>query len=231
MKLPNALTGTRHQILLLLWLGLPTQLIAGSFLFSGEPGRSNTITHPMGYTGSGTSLLLRVCIDGTSTAEVASRQGIFNAIETWNESEPSFGNLTTNASEVPPNHRDFESTILHELGHALGLHHPNLGAESCPASDPYCAHSDFTQSTAGTNTILEFGLGPDGEPGTSDDSRGDDGNLHWFFKDANNPFVGWEPVDSSTYLGAPNTSQAGTPLRPMPVETWRSSWDYRPLKP
>ena len=87
---------------------------------------------------------------------------------------------------------DFESVALHELGHALGLGHPNLEV-SIRVGD------DYTNSTTGANGTFDLARGPDGILGSRDDQRGDDLNLHWFRKSNNNPFTIDSTIDSTTY--------------------------------
>jgi len=93
---------------------------------------------------------------------------------------------------------DFESMLLHEIGHSLGLGHPNLASESGLLG----AKMNGTTSTDGANDAFDLDAGPDGLYGSHDDIRGDDVNLHWFHRATNDPF---DPanvagaVDSTTY--------------------------------
>jgi hypothetical protein len=126
-----------------------------------------------------------------------------NAVNTWNNLVATTPNLLFSASNnIPPGEIDFESTLLHELGHCIGLAHVNVATESgLGAGD-----DDYTKSTDGNldginNTTADFNLGqgPDGIRGSSDDQRGDDFNLHFFRKSNNNPFTIGTVIDRTTY--------------------------------
>jgi hypothetical protein len=126
-------------------------------------------------------------------------------VHTWNQLVPTTPNLFFGMSNnIPPGEVDFESAALHELGHCIGLGHPNLATESgLPEPD-----RNYTQSTDGVNNVLEISSGGDGIRGSADDVRGDDVNLHWFRKSNNNPFTIAPTVDAATY-GRPLTGLPG----------------------
>lgn len=92
---------------------------------------------------------------------------------------------------------DFESVLLHEMGHSLGLGHVNLASESGLAGPG----RNFTKSGDGGDNTFNLGIGADGVRGSSDDIRGDDVNLNYFEKATNNPFLlaASGIVDSTTY--------------------------------
>lgn len=121
--------------------------------------------------------------------EIATR----NVINTWNNLVPTTGNLLNSlqASQI-----DFESVLLHEMGHSLGLGHPNIARRPGVALE----NEDYTASTTGANNTFDFDAGADGIIGSSDDIRDDDGNLNYFRVVDNDPF---DPrlgkVDSTTY--------------------------------
>lgn len=168
--------------------------VAGSFVFAGE-GSEDRITHPTGYTGAATpALAVSVCIDPTSAHTTEMVIPVKNAIAVWNELQATTGNIA--AANVPFLEFDFESTALHELGHCIGLGHPNVGALIGLSQ----AQTDFTESTDGADDTLDLGAGSDGTEGSADDQRNDDGNLNYFRTSNNDPFT-IEPVtvDSTTY--------------------------------
>ena len=93
------------------------------------------------------------------------------------------------------NQVDYESVALHELGHCVGLAHPNLGAQGNLSG----ADTNYTNSTAGPDGAFSLNAGTDGLIGSSDDMRGDDENLHWFDIGSNDPFFIQSIVDSTTF--------------------------------
>ncbi len=88
---------------------------------------------------------------------------------------------------------DLESLLLHELGHAIGLGHPNLANRAAA----FLARG--TASTSGANGRFEV-AGLDGIVGNFNDNRGDDRSLHLVDRD-NNPFnANNGPIDKSTFF-------------------------------
>jgi len=121
-----------------------------------------------------------------------------NAVNQWNWLTATTGNVVSGAgSTVPDGEFDFESVVLHELGHALGLGHTNLGPESGLALPDW----NYGHATTGLNGTYDLDPGIDGIKGSWDDQRGDDENANYFFKDTNNPFeiVAKRTYDSTTY--------------------------------
>jgi hypothetical protein len=90
---------------------------------------------------------------------------------------------------------DFESVLLHEVGHATGLAHVNAASESGLVG----ADQDYTKATDGANNVFDINAGIDGVRGSADDVRGDDVPLNWFRTLNNNPFTIGATVDSSAY--------------------------------
>jgi len=169
---------------------------AGAFIFAGEANGVDSITHPTGYFGSGSTLRVSVCVAPSSLNASQMEIPVRNAIHTWNTRAPVTGNLKLGGSnDVPPNFVDFESTVVHELGHCIGLAHSNLATESGLTGNKL----NYTKSTHGNNNRFNVNDGADGVIGSSDDSRGDDVNLHWFRKSDNNPFGIASTVDSTSY--------------------------------
>ena len=177
-----------------------SQLHAGAYIFSGDANGIDIITHPKGYTGSGGHITLTVGLHSGIPNATATQlaQPIKNAIVRWNNLKPTTGNLVTGADNpLAFAQYDYESVVLHELGHCIGLAHVNLATES-GLNDP---ERNFTKSTKGSDNSFNVSAtarGNDGTRGSHDDLRGDDVNLHWF-NSTNNPFVLETPVDGSTY--------------------------------
>lgn len=169
--------------------------LAGAYIFA-DGSSPDRITHPTPYMGLGGDLTVSVCIATDSESIDDIETSIRNSVDTWNELEPASPNLFLgNDNEIEPGQVDFESTLVHEVGHCLGLAHPNLATESgLPAAD-----RDYTKAARGPNNNFDIDPGPDGIKGSADDLRGDDINLHWFALGSNNPFVLTEPVDATTY--------------------------------
>lgn len=164
-----------------------------AYVFAGTANGVDLVAHTYGYTGTGGVKTVTVGIDPTSTHAAEMGIPVQNAIAIWNGLNPTLNNLKFGATNnIPSNQVDFESTVLHEMGHALGLSHPNVG-------DTSPANSDYTQSTAGPNGVFNFNAGADGVIGSSDDVRGDDINLNYFRTSNNDPFTIAGTVDSTTY--------------------------------
>jgi hypothetical protein len=165
-----------------------------AYIGAGESLGVDLVEHLHGYAGTGTNLTLTIGIDPTSANAAAMVIPTLNVIDVWNGLTPTTGNLIFGASNnIPASSVDFESTLLHEVGHALGLGHPNLGTDGPAGSDNY------TQSTNGANNVFDYSAGSDGVIGSSDDLRGDDVNLNYYRIGVNDPFLLPLIVDSTTY--------------------------------
>ena len=162
---------------------------AGAYIFAND-ARIDLILHPTGYSGTGGDLNLGVCIDPASQNAQQLVIPVKNNISVWNDLQPVANNLQAGESGK----LDAESVLLHELGHCIGLAHVNAASESG------LSENDYTKATEGPNGVFNVGLGADGQPGTHDDIRGDDVNLHWF-NPANDPFQLpiHTPVDTTQY--------------------------------
>ena len=171
---------------------------SGVFAFAELLGEPATITHPSGYTGEAGLLEVTVCIDPSSESKSELKVAIHNSIRLWNGLEPEAGNARlAPESGVPSSKVDAESVLLHELGHCLGLGHPNLASESGLSGED----RRFAKALpgGGSNNGYTLGSGADGVIATHTDQRGDDTNLHWFRKSNNDPFTIATTVDGTTY--------------------------------
>ncbi len=155
---------------------------AGAYVFAENNG-VNIITHPQGYFGSGGVVNVEVCVNPASSSATSLEQSTRNIVATFNRMIPDVGNLRTGL--IGGGEVDWESVTLHEVGHCLGLAHPNLASES-GLSDP---DRNYTKTRLGANGSYDLGIGSDGVRGSADDLRGDDENLHWFARADNDPFT------------------------------------------
>ncbi len=163
------------------------------FVSETSPDR---IAHSSGYNGTGGELTVELCIDPTSVNAAEMVLSVENVARTHSALVPTTENLFFGGdNNVPSGSVDFESVLLHEVGHCLGLGHPNLGATTgVPSGD-----RNYTKSTNGIDDAYDLATGVDGIRGSNDDVRGDDVNLHWYRKSNNNPFTIGSVVDLSTY--------------------------------
>lgn len=171
---------------------------AGTFIFAGDANGVDVVTHPKGYFGSGGEITITVGIapDTNPVFQTQMDIPVRNAISVWNEQQVTTGNLLLgNNNDIPSNALDYESTLIHEMGHCIGLAHPNLASESGVSE----ANQDYTKSAVGSDNVYNLATGADGVRGSHDDLRGDDVNLHWFNIGINNPFTKVTTVDSSSY--------------------------------
>lgn len=169
--------------------------LAGAFIFAGDANGLDLVTHPTGYSGTGGAVSVSVCIDPASPNALAMEDSVRNIVQTLNEMSPELGNVVIPSPELGSSEVDFESVALHEVGHCIGLAHPNAATES--GLSP--GDRDYTKATAGLNDTFDLDAGTDTVIGSSDDVRGDDENLHWYRMSNNDPFTVAETVDSSTY--------------------------------
>lgn len=155
---------------------------------------ADSIVHTYLYVGAGGQRTVNVCLDPDFSDIELAEPAIERAIATWNDLLPETENL--DQETVPSNLADFETVVLHELGHcAFGLGHPNLGFR---IADPDGTNIFFTNAEVGQDGFFNFDPN-DVTPGSSDDLRGDDVNRMWFNTFDNNPFVFAGPIDGSSY--------------------------------
>lgn len=167
---------------------------AAGYIFAGETYGLNIVTHGMGYNGTGGNLTVTVGIDPTSMFAAQMAISVQNVVNTWNGLQATTNNFQQGL--IASNQFDFESVMLHEMGHSLGLSHPNLASESFLNG----ADRNYTKSTKGANNVFDINAGADGVIGSRDDIRGDDVNLNYFRIADNDPFAtNLGVVDSTTY--------------------------------
>lgn len=186
----------RRAILATLALSLAAlQAHAAAFLFADgvEP---DLITHPHGYTGTRQHLEISVCIAPGSAHAAQMAAPLQNVVATLNALDPTIGNLFfQNDNNIPNNFIDFESVALHEIGHCIGLAHPNAATES----GLHPNDRTYARAAPGPNGVFDLHPGPDGVRGSRDDLRGDDINLLWFRRTDNNPFLLGPTIDHTAY--------------------------------
>jgi len=182
--------------LALVVLAAPPAAEAGAYIFAGASNGVSVVAHPITYFGTGGVIRVGVCIDPASPIAADAEISVRNIITTFNAFQPQNGNVLLGASnDIPAGQVDFESTALHELGHCIGLAHPNTASESGLGG----ANTNYTRTTRGADNTYDLDAGADGVRGSSDDLRGDDLNLHWFEIGVNNPFTQPATVEGSTY--------------------------------
>ena len=178
---------TLALLLLLAPALFPQSSQAGAYIFA-DAAFLDEVTHARVYTGTGGTLpALTICIDISVNPVLAAQAegSVIKAVSTFNRlrSIPN-NNFALNAStDIPVGQVDFESTLLHEMGHCQGLAHPNHATESGIAEPG----RNGTKSDVGVNTIFDQNAGADTRHGSSDDVRSDDVNLHWYIRNQNNP--------------------------------------------
>ena len=190
---------------------LPANAWAGAYVLAGDTSNGipvSTITHPVGYTGTGGPLTVTVCVNPASPNAAAMEAPVQRVVDTWNALTPVIGNVDF-SSDVPGSSFDFESVALHEVGHCIGLAHPNAASESGLTG----ANTNYTKANVGLNASFDLSNGADNVIGSSDDLRGDDVNLHWFRTSNNDPFTVATTVDSTTYSQSLASLPSATPSR------------------
>lgn len=163
-------------------LSLPRQADAFSYIFANEINGTQIVSHPTGYNPAvGGVLNVTVGIDMTSANAGLIEISTQNVIDVWNAKVATTQNLS---SGIGNSQFDFESVLLHEMGHSLGLGHVNAATESFLGGN----NRNYTKATEGANNTYDINSGADGVIGSHDDIRGDDVNLNWFHRATNDPF-------------------------------------------
>jgi hypothetical protein len=151
---------------ILLFLALFTPLNSSfpfAFVFAGSANGIDLVAHPIGYTGAGGVILISVGIDPTSANASDMVISTQNVINKYNVAISTTSNLIS--GPLPSGDFDFESILLHEMGHSLGLAHCNLATESGLTG----ASQNYTKSTAGPDNVYGLNPGTDGIIGSADD--------------------------------------------------------------
>lgn len=196
-------------LILVAMLAAAAAVHAGGFSFAwrenvgDDASNPNAIVHPIGYTGgNGQHLEIKVCIHSDVGAQQAAEMEvpIKNAIAHFNALNPELENTVENSPDVPAGKIDFESVFMHELGHCMGLAHPNLATEAL-AVDGTLSDTErrFAKAVSGTNGAYDLDDGADGVIGTADDARCDDVNTNWFRIADNDSFAYGSVFDTTTY--------------------------------
>ena len=184
------------KICLILLCGLLCSASAqgGAFIFAGESNGVDVIAHPTGYTGSGGVAQVSLCVDPSSANAADMEISVQNIATVINDLQAVTPNLLSGGNnDIPSGAVDFESVALHEVGHCIGLAHPNLGSQNG------VTNTNSTNTTDGANNNFNEDNGVDNIFGSADDVRGDDVNLHWFRTVDNNPFLLGTTIDTTTY--------------------------------
>jgi len=169
------------------------QAYGQGYIFALNQGNPDLIMHSSGYNGTGGVLNISVGIDPTSVFAAEMQISVQNVVNTWNGLSATTGNVQFGV--IGNSQMDFESVLLHEMGHSLGLAHVNLASESGVSS----GNQDYSNSSVGINGVYDLNAGGDGIIGSADDIRGDDVNYNFFESGVNNPFSVNAIVDSTTY--------------------------------
>jgi hypothetical protein len=172
-----------------------TSASAGTFLDFFPP--QNRVVHGGGYAGTGGEVSVSVCLDpGAMPPSGNPEQAIRNAVAAFNALVPTTGNVVTRGDGAGGS--DFESVLLHEVGHCVGMDHSALGPSEVGGFDSPNIY--YANAFPGPNAAFDTNAGADGVRGSRDDVRADDISRNWFRKNTNNPFeMPPATVDRGTY--------------------------------
>jgi hypothetical protein len=174
---------------------LPGVASAGGFIIgTNGPPPVDRIMHVRGYPTSpnpvGANYSITVCLDPNNTP-LNAEQSVRNAVAEYNRMQGQNSNVTAGPGGGQV---DFESMLLHELGHCMGLDHNTLGPTETGDSNMFF----FTNAQPGPNAVLNGNAGVDTVRASRDDVRLDDVNKHWFRVGSNNPFTALPAVIDQT---------------------------------
>ena len=160
----------KSKFILFFFLLLPLNFaFPFAYIFAESQGNVDLVAHPSNYLGTGGTVVVQVGIDPSSVNAALMVVPTQNVINIYNSLSSTTGNLVSASLGGP----DFESVLLHEMGHSLGLAHCNAASESGLSG----ANQDFTKALVGSDTNYTLVSGADLVIGSSDDFRGDDENL------------------------------------------------------
>jgi uncharacterized repeat protein (TIGR01451 family) len=178
---------------------------AGTFIDFNQ-NNAAIVTHPSGYTGVAGQVTVGICLDPNALPMSGDpTQAMRNVAATYNRLEAKLGNLVNNnAGKV-----DFESVLLHEVGHCLGMDHVTLGPSEIGTGDFSNPQLYFANAFKGANASFDTTIGADAIRATRDDARGDDVNRNWFRKNVNNP---WEIPPATVDRGTHSVLKSDLPV-------------------
>jgi hypothetical protein len=163
------------------------------------------VTHAGAYDGSPGVHVINVCQDSTAQPIVGDpAQATRNVVAELNRFRGQLGNVVGAAAVgVGSGKVDYESMLMHEMGHCLGLDHNVLGPSEvgCTIDGSCVGHPTlfFVNAFRGPNSGFDGQAGLDGERGTGDDLRLDDVNRHWYRVGNNDPFEEAAIADRTTH--------------------------------
>ncbi len=202
--------------------GLPQPAESGAFTSADNASFPiNLVKHPRGYVGNGGVLTNEVCLVNTNLPAGANvsdiEDSIRKVVNTVNRNRGVTGNLGLfGNNDIGGSQVDYESTLLHEIGHCVGLAHPNLATESGLAGDVRNA----TKARVGTNGSFDTTIGADGNYGSNDDVRGDDQNVYWWVAAGTN-----DPLELPDPIGGATLTQSTAAADLPGTQTWVANAD------